>query len=392
MEKLTCDIYGQFKSYSSLSTKSRLFAHDIIELRPDWDIHLIDYLSTSVRTGLTDEFIDSYCGPARQNPDICITFGEPAVLQISGKINIGVVDPCDISNNDQKALFIDQCNKMSIIFVYSEYGRNTLTELRMFKNETEYKIQTPILVLPEYSQLTKKSIIKNLNDINIIDNKWNFLIEGPWYLDEPEFAGKNRCNFNFVINCFLHTFNNINNAPGLIINTHGESASMVDLYNLQNRINELKNNIHGKTPDIYLINGDFNQEELYSFYNNDKIKAYIDVTQRTDNTQKELDFTSTGKPMILSNWQVFKKLNNSVLVDGGLKRIIDDKQDNPIVIDITWVELKAAFYDMFYHYKELLEASKINSQMVLANNNREMTLKILDNIFNAITNEFIKDQ
>ena len=167
---------------------------------------------------------------------------------------------------------------------------------------------------------------------------------------------------------------------------------MVDLYNLQNRINELKNNIHGKTPDIYLINGDFNQEELYSFYNNDKIKAYIDVTQRTDNTQKELDFTSTGKPMILSNWQVFKKLNNSVLVDGGLKRIIDDKQDNPIVIDITWVELKAAFYDMFYHYKELLEASKINSQMVLANNNREMTLKILDNIFNAITNEFIKDQ
>ena len=61
--------------------------------------------------------------------------------------------------------------------------------------------------------------------------------------------------------------------PGLIMKTSGAGFSILDRENMLNKIKEIKDGIKGELPNIYLLHGDFLDEEMNELYNHPKGKS-----------------------------------------------------------------------------------------------------------------------
>ena len=55
-------------------------------------------------------------------------------------------------------------------------------------------------------------------------------------------------------------------------------------------------------PNIYLLHGEFSNEEINSLYNHSKVKAMISLTKGEGYGRPLLEFSLTGKPIIASGW------------------------------------------------------------------------------------------
>ena len=60
--------------------------------------------------------------------------------------------------------------------------------------------------------------------------------------------------------------------------TSSAGFSIMDRENMLNKINEIKSQIKGKCPNIYLVHGDFTDDEMNGLYNHPKVKAHVSFT------------------------------------------------------------------------------------------------------------------
>ena len=58
---------------------------------------------------------------------------------------------------------------------------------------------------------------------------------------------------------------------------------------------------YGKVP-VYLLHGDLTQEEMNALYQHPKVKAMLNFTKGEGFGRPLLEFSLTGKPVIVSGW------------------------------------------------------------------------------------------
>jgi len=310
-----------------------------------------------------------------QKPDVYMQVTVPNEFQPLGHYNIGVTagietDACDSS-------WLEGCNRMDLILVSSNHAKTVFEQTRYtaVNPETqqpvgELTIQKPIEVLFEGIRLDKFS--KEYQKSESIEEAFSkitedfcFLTVGHWL---PGAFGEDRKNIGGVIKCFYEAFKNKSNAPALVMKISGGAYSTVDRAELKKKVDAIKGTMDTKNlPNVYIMYGDYSEEEMNDLYNHPKVKAHVSFTKGEGFGRPLIEAALTGKPIIASNWSGhidFLNKETSVLVEGQLTNVHPSAAWKGVLnteskwFSINFGDAIAYMKDMFKDYKKYQEKSR----------------------------------
>ena len=201
--------------------------------------------------------------------------------------------------------------------------------------------------------------IKTLeNQLNEIEVDWCFLFVGHWLQGG---LGNDRKDLGMLLKTFLETFKNQPKRPALILKTSGAAPSILDREEIVTKVNQIKNTVDGTLPNIYVLHGDLEDDEMNGLYNHPKVKAHVSFTHGEGFGRPLLEASLSGKPVIASNWSGhvdFLPKNLSILLDGSLSEvkkgaIADDfKVDGQKWFVVNYTQAVAVLKDVYKSYKK----------------------------------------
>ncbi len=100
----------------------------------------------------------------------------------------------------------------------------------------------------------------------------------------PGDLGEDRKNVGLLIKAFYETFKNKINPPALILKTSQTGASYLDREEILKKIKQIKKTVNSKTlPNVYLLHGEFTDEEMNEIYNHSKVKRLNTYSLKKNN-------------------------------------------------------------------------------------------------------------
>ena len=261
-------------------------------------------------------------------PEIGISVLVPNEFQPIAKYNIGIT--AGLECTAVPADWVQGMNRMNMNIVPSNFVSDVFKacvfDVKDDKTQQikgQLKTEKPIEVLFEGTDTnifkkTKEFSKEFVNQMKNIEESFNFLYVGHWLSGN---IGEDRKDTGMMLKVFLETFKNIKKKPGLIMKTSGAGFSILDREDILKKINTIKSTIKGDLPNIYLIHGDFTDEEMNELYNHPKVKAHVNITHGEGFGRPLLEASISEKPIIASNWSghidfLSKGLSN--LISGGL--------------------------------------------------------------------------
>jgi hypothetical protein len=170
-----------------------------------------------------------------------------------------------------------------------------------------------------------------------------------------------------MIKAFLEVFKGKTKAPALILKTSNATASVMDRNSLLEKIENIRKTTKGIKPNIYLIHGDLEDEDINDLYNHSKVKAMVSFTKGEGFGRPLLEFTLSEKPVIASGWSGhidFLDKESSILVGGELKNIhASAVVPNMLIAESQWFapndgQSGYALKEVFDNYKKYLPGAK----------------------------------
>lgn len=336
---------------------------------------------------------------ANQKPDVCIQLTVPNEFQRIGTYNIGIT--AGIESNACSAEWIDGINRVDLVIVPSEFSKNIFINTKYSKHDKsgnvhgELKCDIPIEVLFEgidvniYKKTNKleTSVRHKLKDV---EETFNFLFVGHWLQGA---IGHDRKDVGGLINTFLQTFKNRKNKPGLILKT-GNDFSPIEEENLITRIEELKSNINGDLPNIYLLLGDLTDIEMNSLYNHSKVKVNVSFTKGEGFGRPLLESSISGKPIMVGGFggqTDFLNNKESIILPGELKQVdASAVWDKVIIPESKWyyVNYQAAsnlLLDVWQRY----DIYKQRAESLSSKNYERFTLDKMTDKFEQILDKYL---
>ena len=309
-------------------------------------------------------------------PEIHIHITIPSEFSPLAKYNIGITAGLEMTVCPPS--WIEGMNKMNMNIVPTKFVKECMTTVKFDKLEekTDKKIgeivnQKPIEVLFEGTDTT---IFKKTNvfskefteEMKNIKESFNFLYVGHWLQGG---LGKDRKDTGMLVKVFLETFKNVKTAPGLILKTGGATLSILDREDILKKIKSIKSNIQGKLPNIYLLHGDLDDEEVNQLYNHPKVKAHINLTHGEGFGRPLLEASISQKPVIAPNWSGhidFLHKDLAILLGGGLQNVEKGSVPDDFYIDgaqwfsVNYQQASAVMKDVYKSYKKYtLNAKKL---------------------------------
>ena len=369
-------------TYSGYGARSRDLVKSIIELNK-YDVKILPQRWGNTAFGFIEDnpewnFLEKHIIPQMDSkPDIWAQITVPNEFQPVGNYNIGFT--AGIETTLCAAPWIEGMNRMDINIVSSEHSKQVFLSSvydKMDQNTNQKigvtKIEKPIEVLLEGGDLDiykplKTSELKELNllkDINSIPEKFAFLAVGHWMQGE---IGEDRKNLGVTIKSFYETFKNKKKKPALIIKTSMANSSYMDRREIMRKLDLIRNSCVGKLPNIYILHGDFTNQEMNELYNHPKVKAMVSHTRGEGFGRPLLEFSLVNKPIICSGWSgQLDFLNNdfTLLLQGQLTNVHPSAQVKDVLIpESRWfqpneMEINKAYIDVYDNYKFWLERSK----------------------------------
>lgn len=315
--------------------------------------------------------------PISSKPDIWIQCTIPSEFQSVGKYNIGIT--AGIETDVCSPEWIEGCNKMDLIIVPSIHAKNIFIETSYEKREKStgdslglIKIKKPIEVLHEgvrtdiYNK--SNSLETSVNEkLNSIKEDFAFLFVGHWLKGD---FGEDRKDVSGLIYTFLNRFKDTKNPPALVLKTSMGTFSESGKNQILNKINQIKSNINSKKlPNIYLMYGDLNENEMNTLYNHKKIKAFVSFTKGEGYGRPIAEFMTTGKPIIVSGWSGhldFINPNSHILLKGQLKPVHESAVWNTIInkgskwFSVDYDNASKKLFDVHSKYSFHLSKSKVS--------------------------------
>jgi len=164
-----------------------------------------------------------------------------------------------------------------------------------------------------------------------------------------------------LVKAFFETFKNKAKKPALILKTSGGVSSYMDKAELLKKIAAIKDTVVANSlPNIYLIHGEFTDEEMNEIYNHPKVKAMVSLTKGEGFGRPLLEFSLVKKPIMTTNWSAhteFLSKEFTTLMNGELKNLHPSVLNDWFVKEAQWfnvspMEINHYFKDIFENYKK----------------------------------------
>ena len=340
MNKPVCVISCPILTSSGYGARSRDFVKALLELKgEEWDIKVLPQ-----RWGATEwkkpEGDLAWIAPLlinqlTQQPDYWYQITVPNEFQAVGKLSsVGVTAGIETTLCDPS--WIDGVNRMYLTLVSSQHAKHVF-ESSSFNQQDQQgrvvrtvKLEKPVEVLMEGIDLAKYKFVPDVEleatelveELDNLDTEFAFLFVGHWL---GGVMGEDRKNVGQTIKTFLETFKGKKNKPSLILKTSAGAPSIMDRDEMLARISSITESVGGNDlPKVYLLHGDFGDEDMNNLYNHPKVKAMVYAGKGEGYGRPLAEFTQAKKPIIASGWSGhldFLHPDYTNLIPGEIKQI-----------------------------------------------------------------------
>lgn len=338
--------------------------------------------------------VDNIIPGIDQKPDIYIQVTVPNEFQPIGHYNIGITAAIETTNCALD--WIHGCNRMDLIIVPSEHSKKSLVDsvYNEADNQTkqiirQHRIEKPVEILFEgFDEIDfGTETITHVTELDQIKEDFAFLFVGHWLRGD---LGEDRKNVGMMIKTFAMAFKNEKVKPGLVLKTSSAGFSILDRETTIKKIKDVLGNDYGKV-NVYLLHGDLTASEMNGLYEHKKIKAMLNFTKGEGFGRPLLEFSLTGKPILVSGWSGhldFLK-QGAVLLEGELKPVHESAADQFLLRESQWFNVNIsksliAIKDVYKNYdKYKVEASKLGKY-----NKQNFGLEKMTKLFDVILNQY----
>ena len=316
-------------------------------------------------------------------PDVWMQITIPNEFQSIGKYNIGCT--AGIEATICKPEWIEGLNRMDVNWVSSTFAKDVFESVNYEKRnkqtqilEKNIRVEKPIEVIFEGANLdVYKPIsggeIKTI-DFQDIKESFCFLNVGHWIQGD---FGHDRKNLALLIKAFYETFKGPNSPkPALILKASMGVASYISRDSILDKIKNIRDTVNSPTlPNIYLLNGEFDDSEMNELYNHPKVKAMVSLTKGEGFGRPLLEFSLTGKPIIASGWSGhldFLKPEFSTLIAGELENVHSSAANHWLVPEAQWFKPSESsigknLKECYKKYKQFISKAKQQKQFSKSN-------------------------
>ena len=403
-------------TYSGYGARSRDLVKSIINL-DKYDVKVLPqrwgdtpwgFIKDNPEWGFLTKHIWNQQGLPKQ-PEIWAQVTVPNEFQPIGKYNIGFT--AGIETTIASPEFIEGCNRMNLNIVSSKHSAEVLKDSSFEQKDQNtqqiirtIKLEKPVEVLFEGADVTKYFEMKDAdlpdNDlVCTLDNMFEpfaYLFVGHWINGD---FGEDRKNASLLIKAFFETFKNKKKKPALILKTSGAASSYVDREILLNKIQQIKSSVESNDlPNVYLLHGEFTDEEMNHLYNHPKVKAMVNLTKGEGFGRPLLEFSLVKKPIIVSYWSGqtdFLSDEFVCAIKGELKNVHPSAANQFLLQESQWFSPdhgQIGFYlkDVFENYKKYTVNAKRQSHKSRTEFSFEAMQKVIGNILDKNVPEFPK--
>jgi len=384
--KHLCVISCPIDTYSGYGSRSRDFVKALIEAKgEEWDIKVLPQRWGETNWGFIENhkekwgFLSQHIWNVPQlpkQPEVWIQITVPNEFQPIGKFNLGVT--AGIETTIASAEWVEGINRMNLTLVSSNHAKQVFENSKFERRnqqtgavEGHIVLSRPIEVLFEgadigtyLSHQTTGEGIETDFKLSNIPEKFCYLYTGMW-LHGP--ISEDRKNTGLLVKSFYETFKNKKNKPALILKTSQIGASYVDREEILKKIKQIKKTINSTDlPNIYLLHGEFTDEEMNNLYNHPKVKAMVNLTKGEGFGRPLLEFSLTKKPIIVSGWSGhidFLDKEFTVLLPGQLTPVHPQVANNMLLKESSWFSVDLGhvghyLIDVFNNYDKYLDGAK----------------------------------
>ena len=336
--------------------------------------------------------VDNIIPGIEQKPDIYIQVTVPNEFQPLGHYNIGIT--AAIETTACALDWIHGCNRMDLILVPSEHSKKSLVDTiyNEADNNTkqiikQHRIEKPVEIIFEGfdEEDFGTDDIVHITELDSIKEDFVFLFVGHWLRGD---LGEDRKNVGMMIKTFAMAFKNDKVKPALVLKTSSAGFSILDRETTIKKIKDVLGNDYGKVP-VYLLHGDLTNAQMNGLYEHPKVKAMLNFTKGEGFGRPLLEFSLTGKPILVSNWSGhldFLK-QGAVLLDGELKPVHESAADQFLLKESSWFNVNIsksliAIKDVYKNYDKYKSASFQLGKQNKQNFGLEKMTKLFDTILN----------
>ena len=365
-------------TYSGYGARARDFVKALIKL-DEYDVKVLPQRWGSTPWGFIDNhpewhFLHPHLLPMGnelpKQPEIWCQITVPNEFQRVGKYNIGLT--AGIETTGCHPSWIEGCNRMDLVLTSSTHSAKVFKEITFEQRNKQtnqvvgnYKLQKPLEILIEGANLDVYKPKKSQFNLSGIKEDFAYLFVGHWMQGN---LGHDRKNVGLLVRLFFEAFKNVKKAPALILKTSTIGASYMDRNEILKRIDIIRNDVKDAhtLPNVYLLQGEFTDEEMNEIYTHNKVKAMINLTKGEGFGRPLLEFSLTKKPIIATNWSGhtdFLDEESTTLLPGELHQL----DDSSVVKDVLMKEFQwfgvdhtaavTAIRDVFTNYKNYKEKS-----------------------------------
>jgi len=337
--------------------------------------------------------VDNIIQKVEQKPDIYIQVTVPNEFQPVGYYNIGITAAIETTHSPLD--WVHGCNRMDLIIVPSEHSKKSLVD--SVYNEADkqsgqliaqHRIQKPVEILFEgFNENFGTEYVAHITELDSIKEDFAFLFVGHWLRGD---LGEDRKNVGMMIKTFAMAFKNEKVKPALVLKTSSAGFSVIDRETTIRKIKDVLGKDYQKVP-IYLLHGDLTESQMNGLYEHPKVKAMLNFTKGEGFGRPLLEFSLTGKPILVSNWSGhidFLK-QGAVLLEGELKPVHESAADQFLLKESQWFKVNISkalvvIKDVYKNYDKYKTASfQLGKQ-----NKQNFSLEKMTKLFDTILNQY----
>ena len=338
--------------------------------------------------------VDNIIPKVEQKPDIYIQVTVPNEFQPLGHYNIGITAAIETTHSPLD--WVHGCNRMDLIIVPSEHSKKSLIDSVYNEQDNntkqliaQHRIQKPVEILFEgFDEMDfGTEHVAHIAELDSIKEDFAFLFVGHWLRGD---LGEDRKNVGMMIKTFAMAFKNEKKKPALVLKTSSAGFSVIDRETTIKKIKEVLGKDYKSVP-IYLLHGDLTPSQMNGLYEHKKVKAMLNFTKGEGFGRPLLEFSLTGKPILVSNWSGhidFLK-QGAVLLEGELKPVHESAADQFLLKESQWFNVNiskalSAMKDVYKNYdKYKIEAFQLGKQ-----NKQNFGLEKMTEVFHSILNQY----
>jgi hypothetical protein len=376
MSKPTFVISCPIDTYSGYGARSRDIVKAIIELEK-YDVKILPQRWGNTPFGFIKDhpewdFLSKHILTTPQlpaQPEIWMQITVPNEFQQVGKYNIGCT--AGIETTIAPAEWVEGCNRMNLILGSSEHTIKVLKDSKFEKRDQQTNQVAGIIewkgdseVIFEGADTNTYKPVKSTFDLSNVKEDFAYLFVGHWM---QGYLGEDRKNVGLLVKAFYETFKNKSKKPALILKTSQVGSSYMDRDELIKKIQAIRATVKSNNiPNIYLLHGEFTNEEMNQIYNHPKVKAMVNLTKGEGFGRPLLEFSLVNKPIITTNWSGHIDYLNPefvTLLSGTMTNVHESAANGMLMKEAEWFSVDtghAGYYlkDVFENYKGHAEKAK----------------------------------